>query len=132
VIFNLLLVIKLIDSHLRAGRVIFKNCLLLFLSFHVKNRSKKATQSRNTTTERLGKRRARASTLIGGIVTTIVIVSPNMAATLFESIRSQNGANKRQRCAIIVPFHADRKKIIIIFQRRIEHFVFRIILFRTP
>jgi len=101
--------------------VIFKNCLLLFLALHVKNRSKKATQSRNTTTERLGKRRARASTLIGGIVTTIVIVSPNMAATLFESIRSQNGANKRQRCAIIVPFHADRKKIIIIFQRRIEH-----------
>ena len=89
-------------------------------------------QSCNTTTERLGKRRARAAALIGGIVTTIVIVSPNKEDALFKSIRSQTGANKRQRCAIIVPFHADRKAITLIFQNRKGHFVLRIILFRTP
>lgn len=96
-----------------------------------KSHSKKPIQSGNTTTERLGKRRARASALIGGIVTTIVIVSPNKDASLFKSIRSQNGANKRQRCAIIVSFLADRKAIIIILQHRTGHFVFRIIFPRT-
>jgi len=93
------------------------------LLFHVENRSKKATQSCNTTTEHLGKRRARAGALIGGIVTTIVIVSPNMGATLFESIRSQNGANKRQRCAIIDLFHADSKGINHFSEQNVQDYL---------
>lgn len=130
-IFNLcFLVIKSTDSQLWARPSDLLGLLALIpLSFHVKNHSEKPPQSGNTTTERLGKRRARASALIGGIVTTIVSVSPNKDALLFESIRSQNGANKRQRCAIIVSFHPVRKAITIILKNRIGHFVFRIIFF---
>lgn len=68
----------------------------------------KPIQSYTTTTERLGKRRARARAVIGGIVTTIVTVSPKKEDSLFKSIRSQNGANKRQRCVIIVPFNTNK------------------------
>ena len=103
VIFNrCFLVIKSSDSQLWASPNDLSDYLFRSLvPFHL---NCTPIQNCNTTTERLGKRRARAGELIGRIVTVVIVVFPNKEAILFKSIRSQNGANKRQRFAIIVLF----------------------------